>query len=167
MRIDEHIIPIPAHLPLRALPTITTMRLLPVSLDPMRSFAILTIVLGFRRVGDELRLSGLTEEDTMLDGRRGDGRSIGLFCCRCGSLQRVSCTADARGGGAATELDRASAFDVDVGIVSKGVAVVVSGGAGARVGFRVAVQGAESIAVRCGSAGSIVRGIDGLAAGAG
>ena len=138
------------------------------SLDPMRGFAILTIVLGLRRVGDELRLSGLTEEDTMLDGRRGDGRSIGLFCCCCGSRQRVSCTADARGGGAATELDRASAFDVDVSIIGKGIAVVVSRGAGARVGFSVAVvQGAESIAVRCGSAGSIVRGIDGLAAGAG
>ena len=140
------------------------MCLLPMSLDPMRSLAV---VLGLWRVGDELRLSGLAEEDTVLDGRRGNGCSVGLFCLCCGSLQWVSCAADAWSWGAATELDRTSAFDVSIAIVGEGVAVVVSGGAGARVGFSVVVQGAESIAVRCGSAGSIVRGIDGLAAGAG
>ena len=139
------------------------------------------VLLGLGAIGDEFGLAGLTEEDAVLDGRGHDGRGVRLVR-RCGSLlQTVGGTAGARAGGVATILDEASALDSGgVAVVGKGVVVVVvvavmvlsNRSAGARVGFGVALQATECVAVvdgRCGGsvAGSEVGCIDSLAAGAG
>lgn len=81
-------------------------------LQPMCSFAVVA-ALGLRRVGDELRLSGLTEEDAMLDGWGCHRSRIRLFC-DSGGLEGVARAARAGCWGVATVLDRASAFDRNV-----------------------------------------------------
>lgn len=122
--------------------------------------------LGLGRVGDELGLTGLAEEDAVLDGGRRDGCGIGLLRVRGGREGGVPRAAGAGGRGVATELDGASALDGDV-------ADVVGRSAGARVGRGGAGQASEGVVAHVGvrwgggAAGSIGGSIDGLAAGAG
>ncbi len=135
----------------------------------MRRLAVLA-AFWLRRVGDVLGLARLTEEDTMLDGRRREGCRIGLLGDG-GGLERVLHAAGARGWGVATELDRASALDVAV-VVGRELAVILRRCIGARVGRSVAVQATKDIGIlegRCGRGAerSIGRGIESLAAGAG
>ena len=132
--------------------------------QPVRRSAVLA-ALGLGRVGDELGLTGLAEEDAVLDGGRRDGCGIGLLRVR-GGWEGVPRAAGAGGGGVAAELDGASALDGDV-------ADVVGRSAGAGVGRGGAGRGTEGVVAHVGvrwgggAVGSIGGSIDGLAAGAG
>ena len=151
------------------------MRLPPMLLQPVRISAVVLLRLG--TIGDEFGLARLTEEDAVLDRRGRDGCSVRLVC-RCGSLlQIVLGTAGARTRGGAAILDGAPALDSrSIAVVGKGVVVVVvllsSRSASTRVGFGIAIQATESVAIvdgRCGRsvAGSKIGSIDSLAAGGG
>ena len=140
------------------------MRLLPMLLQPVRSFA----GLGLRSVADVLGLSRLGEEDTMHDRGRGNGCSIRLLCY-CGSLHGVIRTGRAGVRRVATEMDGASALDGSISIVGEGIRVDMSRSASTRAGFHIAIRVGESIAVvdsRCGrgAVGCEVGSIDSMAA---
>ena len=140
-------------------------------LKPMRRFAAVLLRLG--TVGDEFGLARLTEEDAVLDGRGCDGCGVRLVCRRGGLLLQVVLGAGgARARGAATILDGASALDG--GSIAVVVVVVWLKGrsASTRVGFGIAGQATESVAIvdgRCrrSVAGSEIGSIDSLAAGGG